>query len=410
MKNGRVVYYDPKEGKYYDPRSDMYLSDEEATALKETTQYVPQVVLHAKKGDEKLSLRLESMMGIKPAMTLLRNNGYQEFAYSDGEADEPMDVPAEFGPEEEPVESKIEKGASDIQHLLDMIQNGQDVSEISDELGMALDVISRLHASVMGDTDDDMGQEVGDMGDEGLPPRFEGEELDEGKGRTRDTKLTPSLSKNVDHRVKKALQSKERQQGRKATLDEGSQKTYSGWKAAIKKKHDGVEFEGDKDICQAFVKGEDGKRKGVGEWDGSEGTLYEATAAVNVTVFDNNAMPADAVDDSEQKAERTGQADRTATKNVVPKDVIKAIDKRIAELKAAKARYDKKGFNDDSVKSKAIECLTQIKTNLQRGDHEGFMEAQIFFTTLMSPIWDMIPAQVVNYLAKGDDRDDPDGK
>ena len=27
--NGRVLYYDPKEGKYYDPRTDFYVSYEE---------------------------------------------------------------------------------------------------------------------------------------------------------------------------------------------------------------------------------------------------------------------------------------------------------------------------------------------------------------------------------------------
>lgn len=35
MKNGRVVYYDPKEGKYYDRRQDLYLSDDEARELNE---------------------------------------------------------------------------------------------------------------------------------------------------------------------------------------------------------------------------------------------------------------------------------------------------------------------------------------------------------------------------------------
>lgn len=29
LKSGKVVYYDPKEGKYYDRDSDMYMSDEE---------------------------------------------------------------------------------------------------------------------------------------------------------------------------------------------------------------------------------------------------------------------------------------------------------------------------------------------------------------------------------------------
>jgi hypothetical protein len=30
---GRIVYYDPKEGKYWDPRTDFYLSHEEALQM-----------------------------------------------------------------------------------------------------------------------------------------------------------------------------------------------------------------------------------------------------------------------------------------------------------------------------------------------------------------------------------------
>jgi hypothetical protein len=33
--NGRVAYYDPKEGKYWDPRTDFYLSDSEVADLKD---------------------------------------------------------------------------------------------------------------------------------------------------------------------------------------------------------------------------------------------------------------------------------------------------------------------------------------------------------------------------------------
>lgn len=32
--NLQVVYYDPKEGKYWDPKTDFYLEHEEAAALK----------------------------------------------------------------------------------------------------------------------------------------------------------------------------------------------------------------------------------------------------------------------------------------------------------------------------------------------------------------------------------------
>lgn len=31
--NGRVIYYDPKEGKYWNPSTDFYLSHEEASDL-----------------------------------------------------------------------------------------------------------------------------------------------------------------------------------------------------------------------------------------------------------------------------------------------------------------------------------------------------------------------------------------
>lgn len=34
--NGMVVYYDPAEGAYYNPRTDMYLSDDEIRALQES--------------------------------------------------------------------------------------------------------------------------------------------------------------------------------------------------------------------------------------------------------------------------------------------------------------------------------------------------------------------------------------
>lgn len=30
---GRVVYYDPKEGRYWDPRTDFYLSNEESLQM-----------------------------------------------------------------------------------------------------------------------------------------------------------------------------------------------------------------------------------------------------------------------------------------------------------------------------------------------------------------------------------------
>lgn len=52
-------------------------------------------------------------------------------------------------------------------------------------------------------------------------------------------------------------------------MGETEYNTYSGWRAACKKAG-ADEFEGDRDICQAKKGG-----KGVGEWDGAVGTVYD---------------------------------------------------------------------------------------------------------------------------------------
>lgn len=53
--------------------------------------------------------------------------------------------------------------------------------------------------------------------------------------------------------------------------------TWSGWRAAAKKKNPEVWFEGDKDIAQAMVGPKPykhGETKAIGEWDGEKGSIY----------------------------------------------------------------------------------------------------------------------------------------
>lgn len=45
--------------------------------------------------------------------------------------------------------------------------------------------------------------------------------------------------------------------------------TYSGWRRYVLKMWPNATFDGDADICSAFVRG-----IGVGEWDGAEGVIY----------------------------------------------------------------------------------------------------------------------------------------
>lgn len=93
-------------------------------------------------------------------------------------------------------------------------------------------------------------------------------------------------------------------------------------------------------------------------------------------------------------------ADR-ADKFKLPKDVKKACNDRIAELKAAIDVEDDKGYNDKSIKEQAIECIEQILQNLSSNDAEGFKQSVIFLDSLMSILIDLMPAQLLKYLRVG---------
>lgn len=89
----------------------------------------------------------------------------------------------------------------------------------------------------------------------------------------------------------------------------------------------------------------------------------------------------------------------------IPKQLTSSINSKIKEIAASIEHYDEKGYNDgdgdNSNKIKAINALEQIKSNLSLRTEEGMKQAQLFFLTLMSPITDLFPADVVNFLAKG---------
>lgn len=99
-------------------------------------------------------------------------------------------------------------------------------------------------------------------------------------------------------------------------------------------------------------------------------------------------------------ADKDGESEKK-TKVTIPEKVVAQINTRLQELKSAQEEYDEKGFNDKSVKVNAIDFLEKVKEHLNQNDVEGFKNAQILFQTLMSPITDLLPAALVNFLATG---------
>lgn len=436
MKSGRVVYYDPKEGQYYDRRVDHYLSDEEAYALHEDKEYEPEIVLFAlKEGEEKpLRFFVETITEIKPLATSLMKSGYTNFEYSVDEVDFRKPVFPVY-------EEEGDAAAVDKEHT-----------------AMKTDpkVYSEWEKSIK-DTYGDVEIEKGKDGmakafrkDEKTGKRIGVGEWDGKKGsfvkESDDNKLTDAQKEKLDKLKKQheggSMQKNMRDQYGK---EEGDRVFY----ATLTKmaKGEKVNESEENDIIEEhhFKKGDlvvstlpDGRKiKGTVKFsnydpkgpttqyyeyfldvDGKdvkvpakktrkverEPALAEQAEAVDVTAFDNTNLPSNAVDDMAQKAERTGFADRLETKMKHPKEVMKGIDTRIKELEQSIKRFDQNQFYGyNSPKHNAIDSLKEIKRFLDMGDYDGFMQAQIYFGTLMSAIWDLLPASLVNYLHKGDD-------
>lgn len=122
--------------------------------------------------------------------------------------------------------------------------------------------------------------------------------------------------------------------------------------------------------------------------------------ALNVTTVEFND------DKFEFNKKMTGQDVEEGTKIEVPSDVMKSIDKRIKELNDSIETWDKSGYNQDgaiykNVKHNAIELLEKFKELLNTKTVQAYKDAQVLYGTLMSPIFDLLPTQLINYLHNG---------
>lgn len=105
------------------------------------------------------------------------------------------------------------------------------------------------------------------------------------------------------------------------------------------------------------------------------------------------------VDYENGPVENSGIKKEQSTKVRIPADVKNAVKQRIAELDKAILAYDDKGYDDKSIKQQAVDCLNQIMQDIGDGSIEGVKKAQIYFETLMSPLTDFFPPQIINWLA-----------
>jgi chromosome condensin MukBEF ATPase and DNA-binding subunit MukB len=109
---------------------------------------------------------------------------------------------------------------------------------------------------------------------------------------------------------------------------------------------------------------------------------------------ENNAKQTAVVGD------KTGETRRLEQKYQVPKEVMSQLRQRVRELEDSKKMFDMPGYQETSTlnyKQNAIDALNKFE-ELLNGTEIGLQQAQVFFGTLASMIWDALPSALVNYL------------
>ena len=128
--------------------------------------------------------------------------------------------------------------------------------------------------------------------------------------------------------------------------------------------------------------------------------VTESAADIAKRILEKDLTPTEVeVDYENGPVENSGIKFEQGTKIRLPNAVRNVVNQRIKELDQAILKYDDKGYDDKSIKQQAVDCLKQILQDLSTNDLEGVKKAQIYFETLMSPLTDFFPPQLINWLA-----------
>lgn len=82
----------------------------------------------------------------------------------------------------------------------------------------------------------------------------------------------------------------------------------------------------------------------------------------------------------------------------VPREVKSDVNKRIKELNSAIDEFDGVVKNDNP-KRVSIDCLEKIMELLNKKTLEGVKEAQVYYSSLMTPIINLFPPSLINFMA-----------
>lgn len=130
-----------------------------------------------------------------------------------------------------------------------------------------------------------------------------------------------------------------------------------------------------------------------------EATIEVAENGDITIVAENVTIEADVFVVEAELEDKTPELEEVKVeKETVPADIVAAINGRIAELKKAIEVQDRKGYNDGGTKDDAVEALEQILDNLKQED--GLTKAKLYYHTLASAVFHLIPPKVVKYISK----------
>lgn len=158
-------------------------------------------------------------------------------------------------------------------------------------------------------------------------------------------------------------------------MGERTFQTYAGWKKACKKINSEVWFDGDEDIANAMVGPKPyvrGKTRSIGEWDGSEGSVYTTS-----TVTESDDVKITQLDDEQETL--SNQEDQQNPSNGVPPGVFSDIAKKLKEVKfnIEHLSHIDSSYQEHGYWVRFVVEMEKIVDMLKQGTDEAFKEVAV---------------------------------
>jgi len=363
-RNGRVVYYDPKEGKYYDPDTDMFIEYDEY--IRANNPDIRESVNINEATFDTIELQLPAHWA--SALINADTTGL------DDEEEAALDRWVDWASDEYNIRAGQPLGVTGEEEF-------KRYHDADDFVG-ATDVLTFVYR-----VEDSVTESKLTFRKNGQP--------DLGKGQPKEKRIE-TLKNNIED-----FKEKNRTLPKDNHLRQDQEKQIERWSkeldSLLNEDHGGGYY-----VCYG-----NNKEHHKTEAEATAAKIkLEKSGVTDVTVKkDTEAGAKEALNKANKELKEENDihtklhdSDKNS-KIKVPNDVKQEAKKQIKDIEKSITEFDKAAKTDNSTKNKTIDSINHVLEILDGGTLEDLKKAQVYYSTLMNPITNLFPNLLVKFLA-----------